>query len=63
MFNDRIKSEITIAYKATNSKGETTLEIKPITIIVSDQSPASASAHLASIVAGVLAPAQKQVEK
>jgi hypothetical protein len=62
MAEDRIKSEITISYKASNSRGETTLEIKPLTIIVSDQSPASASAHLASIVGGILAPAQAQAK-
>jgi hypothetical protein len=62
MPEDRIKSEITIGYKAVNSKGETTLEIKPMTIIVSDQSPASASAHLASIVGGILAPAHEQAK-
>ena len=62
MAEDRIRSEIVIGYKATNSKGDVTLEIKPMTIVVSDQSPASASAHLASIVAGILAPAQLQAK-
>jgi len=62
MAEDRIRSEIVIGYKAINSKGETTIEIEPKKIIISDQSPASASAHLAAIVMGVLAPAQAQAK-
>jgi len=62
MGEDRIKSEITFGYKAINSKGEVTVELLPTTLIVSDQSQEGASAHLSSIVNGVLSPALKQIE-
>lgn len=60
---DRIRTEITISYKATNSRKMTTLEIKPTTIVVDDQSPEAASAHLLSIVKGIAVPAQMQIGK
>ena len=63
MGEDRIKSEVVVSYKAWNSRGKITLEIKPVVLIVDDQSPESASAHLLSIIGGIVAPAQAQVGK
>jgi hypothetical protein len=59
MPEDRIKSEFTVGYKAINAAGLVALEINT-TIKVADQSPESASAHLAAAVAGLMAPATKQ---
>ena len=63
MDGDRIETQITLGYKAINSKGLATIEIPPITIIIRDQSPESASAHLAGIVIGALSPAQAQIKQ
>ena len=57
---DRIKSVITLGYKTINAKGEETIMIKPFETVISDQSPEAASAHLISIVQGILGPAQAQ---
>ena len=60
MAEERIKSEFTLGYKATNAAGLVTLEINA-TVKVADQSPESASKHLLAVVEGIAAPAQVQV--
>lgn len=56
----RINSVIDFGYKAINDEGVSTVELKPTQLIIRDQSPESASAHLAAIMSGVMAPASKQ---
>jgi hypothetical protein len=58
---DRIVTEIGFSYKATNSVGVDTIELKPTTLIIRDQSPESASGHLVAIMGGLLGPAKSQV--
>lgn len=61
MNEDRIKTEITFGYKAINASGEVTLELKPTTLIVADQSPEKASKHLLNILEGIAGPAREQI--
>lgn len=56
---DRIKTEFKVGYKAINAAGVETIAIDA-NVRISDQSPESASAHLVSVVSGLLGPAQKQ---
>jgi len=59
MGEDRIKSVFNLGYEAINAAGVKTLKITA-TVEVADQSPASASAHLAAAVAGLMTPATDQ---
>jgi len=61
MSEDRIKSTFKLGYSAKNARGVETLRIDA-TVTVADQSRKAASAHLASAVAGLMGPAQKQAE-
>lgn len=56
----RINSKYTLSFEMTNDEGLKTIELQSATLIIRDQSPEAASAHLVSIVNGILAPAVQQ---
>ncbi len=58
----RINSKMTFGYEAINEEGVKTIELLPTTLIVRDQSQEDASAHLAAVAGGFMAPAVAQAQ-